>query len=558
MSAAAVSAGATVVRVSGRSNDTGSRGASSDQGSDSDFPDLISKMTSAENAPTQRAAAAMPERRGNWGSSISIKASTQSDARADAEAALAALLSGECGSATDGTDESSAASATAAPPDGVAGLAGASASPAISDWQGVLQAQGIVAMGLSAAQSAAIGPEDNDAASRAGMDAKTLMQLANGAQAAAATGPSGSRGAQQAGSSAQDWNGAASQIITAVAQETHISTVGLGAASEIAQAVPAQQDADQAPDATPGRQNAGAPINPGSSALIQATTVAQAQSMRTKQSGVDRATTAISGDGAVAMPPERSDQLGGSRGPARTIDPATGKAVRPTVQPVSAISPSQSQVARDRGDGTELANAAPVSEHAASSSYGEAQHLSGATPTPAHQVAAQIVSATEAIKSDAAGPPGTVMAAPAAAAPVVKILRLELQPADLGTITIRMSLKEDALDIRVEASRSETVRMLQQDQDALARLLTGAGYRVDGMTVVSAPTHAAAVVDGGSQAFQSSSMLPQQGGAAPQSDSRSSGGRQDPQSDPRSPPSRQDDDNEKSRSARGLGGDLFV
>jgi hypothetical protein len=100
--------------------------------------------------------------------------------------------------------------------------------------------------------------------------------------------------------------------------------------------------------------------------------------------------------------------------------------------------------------------------------------------------------------------------------------------------------------------------MLQQDQDSLAKLLTGAGYRIDGMTVVSSPTHAAAPTDGTSQAFPSSSTPPQQGGAAPQSDSRSSGGRQDQQPDPRTPRSNLDDDHDKGRSARRPAGDLYV
>ena len=63
------------------------------------------------------------------------------------------------------------------------------------------------------------------------------------------------------------------------------------------------------------------------------------------------------------------------------------------------------------------------------------------------------MAAAHAIESEATGSVGTVAPNPAASG-VVKVLRLELQPADLGTITIRMSLKDDGLDIRVEASRA--------------------------------------------------------------------------------------------------------
>ena len=119
-----------------------------------------------------------------------------------------------------------------------------------------------------------------------------------------------------------------------------------------------------------------------------------------------------------------------------------------------------------------------------------------------------------------------------------------------------MSLKQDGLDIRVEASRYDTACMLQRDQDSLAKLLTSAGYRIDGMTVVTAPTDGAAVPDGRSQAFLPSST-PQHGGSS-QPDSRSSGGRPNAEPDPRSSRGKQNDDNDKSRIARGAGGDLYV
>ena len=103
-----------------------------------------------------------------------------------------------------------------------------------------------------------------------------------------------------------------------------------------------------------------------------------------------------------------------------------------------------------------------------------------------------------------------------------------------------MSLKQDGLDLRVEASRPDTARMLQGDQDTLAKLLTSAGYRIDGMAVVAAPTDGAAVPDGRSQAFLPSST-PQQGSSS-QSDSRSSGGRPNAEPDPRASRGNQNDD----------------
>jgi chemotaxis protein MotD len=523
-------------------------------------------MASAENEPQGHAATLRP----SWSTSRG-PTRTQGDAEVDHDAALAQLLAFKGSEGRDGTDQSSvalpSASQQAAEPsvDGTGG-----GGSAITAWQGVLQAQGLIALGVSSPQTPAAGFGASDSAQCSGMDTATLIQLARDAQAAGVPASRVPPSTLNDPSQPPTWNAitpqggqtsgaadiSAMQMITAVTQETHFAP---GPASQVAQALPAGQDADQAPDATSVRQNTRASANPGSAAAVPATTVAQTQSMQPALRSLDRAASASPpDDGAGAMPPESPHPHGGSPGTVRAIDPATGKAAHPTVQQFSAEPRSPSLSAGDHVDGLERGNAAPVNEHAASASSGEAPHSSGAIPTPAHQVAAQIVSATDAIKSELAAPPGTLAGMPAAGASVVKVLRIELQPADLGTITIRMSLKDDGLDVRVEAGRYDTARMLQQDQDSLARLLTGAGYRIDGMTVVSTPTHASASPDGASQAFQSSSTQTQQGGGASQSDPRSSGGRQEPQSDPRAPRNNQDDDHDKSRSARGPGGDLYV
>ena len=203
----------------------------------------------------------------------------------------------------------------------------------------------------------------------------------------------------------------------------------------------------------------------------------------------------------------------------------------------------------------ELGGSTPPAEHSLSVIANDTPRTLGTPGLPTHQLAGQIVAAALAVQREEAQPIAALAAKPLASS-VVKILHLELQPADLGTITIRMSLKQDALDIRVEASRYDTACMLQRDQDSLAKILTSAGYRIDGMTVVTAVTDGAAVSDGRSQAFLPSST-PQHGEAS-QQESRSSGGRPNAEPSPRSSPGKQNDDNDKSRTARGAGGDLYV
>jgi chemotaxis protein MotD len=63
--------------------------------------------------------------------------------------------------------------------------------------------------------------------------------------------------------------------------------------------------------------------------------------------------------------------------------------------------------------------------------------------------------------------------------PALKILHIALQPGDLGTVTVRMELKDAELTLHVEAERPETANLIRNDQDALTNLLRSAGYAVD-------------------------------------------------------------------------------
>jgi flagellar hook-length control protein FliK len=114
--------------------------------------------------------------------------------------------------------------------------------------------------------------------------------------------------------------------------------------------------------------------------------------------------------------------------------------------------------------------------------------------------------------------PTVALAQSQASAPVLKIPRIELQPADLGTITVRISLTQGALDVRIETGRYGTAHMLRGDQDRLSSLLTTVEYRIEAMSVAAAPTNGAA--DCGAQLSQPSSR--------PQHDDLSRPGSQSP------------------------------
>ena len=591
MSEAGLSAGAAAVRVSTRPIDTDSRRASSDQGGSTGFPDLLSKMAVADNGSVGRPALSMPERRSAWGAAASRTASTP-DKADDAEATLAALLAGQSEPSKDATDQSSAVQqpVTSPLPDlALAGVGGNADGGSV--WASTVQIQALVTTGVGAPQVVSARPRDCDAAPSAIVDAATLIQMARDAQGSAiATSPRAPESLPNASAVPQDAATSkealrdfravanAAKVITAVAQETHIASAALAPQRDLgavsgsdaptgepismpvlaSQAQPAGEDGVAAQE--PPRDPAAAiayPVTTGrpSSAPAQGTHTAPTQMAQAAQAGRDRAAPAnIEDEGTTPL--EGAEQVDSAPLPGRTGGSPAGKPAAASAQQLSPTARSPSQPAGDRSAKEQAENSLSATDRTASVAANEPPHSPVSIPTPAHQVAGQILAAAHIVESEAAGSVGVAAPQPTASG-VVKVLRLELQPTDLGTITIRLALKQDGLDIRVEASRHDTARLLQQDQDSLAKLLTSAGYRIDGMTVVSAPIHSAAAPDGGSQAFVSSSP-PQQGEAAPQPDSRSSERRSSPQSDPRTSRGNQDDDNGKSRTARGPGGDLYV
>jgi chemotaxis protein MotD len=106
----------------------------------------------------------------------------------------------------------------------------------------------------------------------------------------------------------------------------------------------------------------------------------------------------------------------------------------------------------------------------------------------------------------------------------VRILKVALDPAELGHVTVNLRLAGETLDMTVTAERAETVSMLDRDRHLLSRMLEASGYSANDVTIQSAsttlqptPTPARAVADGQSD--------PQ---AAPQSQSHGSEGERRP------------------------------
>jgi hypothetical protein len=87
---------------------------------------------------------------------------------------------------------------------------------------------------------------------------------------------------------------------------------------------------------------------------------------------------------------------------------------------------------------------------------------------------------------------------------MVKVLHLELKPANLGSVTVRIALKDNAVTLHLETQRRETLAAIEREKDALAAVLSSAGYTVEGISAApqsegsrSGTTFAAGAASGG-------------------------------------------------------------
>lgn len=69
---------------------------------------------------------------------------------------------------------------------------------------------------------------------------------------------------------------------------------------------------------------------------------------------------------------------------------------------------------------------------------------------------------------------------------VLKVLHIELKPQNLGSVSVRMSLKDDVISLHMETSRHETAAAIEKERSALTSALKSAGYMVDEITTQTA------------------------------------------------------------------------
>ncbi|MBX9592187.1 MAG: flagellar hook-length control protein FliK [Hyphomonadaceae bacterium] len=187
--------------------------------------------------------------------------------------------------------------------------------------------------------------------------------------------------------------------------------------------------------------------------------------------------------------------------------------------------------ARDGQLGTGTNAGAPRGEpQAGAEARLETTSLAGRSDAPANagpalsvtqQIADRVAGAASALSGQAARPEAALAAKPFGGP--VKVLNIQLQPADLGAVTIRMAVKDNALRLDLEVGSGDTASLIQRERETLSALLRSAGYLIDGVNVRIADPGGVTAQNATGQA----GMQMQGGGQSDssQAEARSSGGR---------------------------------
>jgi len=145
------------------------------------------------------------------------------------------------------------------------------------------------------------------------------------------------------------------------------------------------------------------------------------------------------------------------------------------------------------------------------------------------QIADAVTSGASSLPDGSAVRAGAVAAAWSAAAQAegpVRLLTLQLRPAELGQVLVRMRLQDGRLEMSLRAAREETAELLRRDGGLLTALVRDAGYQPDLVTIQSGPlpgqraSGQPEVPQGGGQTFQAFAGGQQQGGASPDQPAR--------------------------------------
>ncbi|MEE7456979.1 flagellar hook-length control protein FliK [Methylorubrum populi] len=170
--------------------------------------------------------------------------------------------------------------------------------------------------------------------------------------------------------------------------------------------------------------------------------------------------------------PQRAHPAGGARG-----EPIAAQAA-PSV-PGTEVEPRRGQA--KAGAATDLPGAEALVPEAPSVEPAAHETAAAPVPTPGSPLR-QIVDAISAQLPAAPAALARLIPVPGEAGPL-KILTLQLHPAELGSVLVRMRLQDGRLEMNLRTSREETAERLRKEGDLLSGLLREAGYEPEAVTI---------------------------------------------------------------------------
>jgi len=130
------------------------------------------------------------------------------------------------------------------------------------------------------------------------------------------------------------------------------------------------------------------------------------------------------------------------------------------------------------------------------------------TEAAASQISSPVKQIAAAVTAELATAPAPRTAAPVVtqvtqtatgSGSVLKVLHIKLEPETLGTVTVRMSLRDNAIEMHIEAANADTADLISADRDALSGLLRSAGYAIDAPIISAARPDSGASASAGQQ-----------------------------------------------------------
>lgn len=172
----------------------------------------------------------------------------------------------------------------------------------------------------------------------------------------------------------------------------------------------------------------------------------------------------------TALPTEAGRQQADEPG-IRQAEPALAD-IRPGIEKIRDNTQRTSQPASALGDGDDLLPAGTQTGDVQTASVSDD---AGAGPLVriADQIVAQARDLTAPAGSSATAAQAQHMNGP------VRILRLQLQPEELGLVTARLRIVAGVLELRLTVDRQQSVEVLKQDRDGLLEALRRAGYTAE-------------------------------------------------------------------------------